>query len=254
MNNLGFLKFCITPNYSKHPFFKSVISKAPFSDPESQQNRENALKDSIVPSTVVQLDVGGYRYTTLYHTLMVSRYFEKVLKRILERPEIWANADWLLVNRDGELFGYILDYLRTADASSLPSDPNILTRLKEEVHFYKIPFMDSIIDEKIRILNSPQEEAKKRVYKILYAKEYDRMKRTKGFKNNDGQLVSDILLEYEEIATLSIQEPYWVCPRGIRVHTAPTKCGRMCKREFEPDHHGWNFIQIEKTVLATRDE
>ncbi|CAO3690085.1 unnamed protein product [Rhizopus microsporus] len=234
MSNLGFLKFCTTPNYSKHPFLKSVVSKLPFSYPESQQNWESALKDLIVPSIVVQLDVGGYR--------------------ILERPEAWANADWLLVNQDGKLFGYILDYLRTANASSLPSDLNILTRLKEEVRFYKIPFMDSIINEKIRILNSPQEEARERMYKILYTEEYDRMKRTKGFKNNDGQLVSDILLEYEEIAKLSIQEPYWVCSRGIRIHTSPTKCGRMCKREFEPDHHGWHFIQVEKTVLATRDE
>ncbi|RCH98145.1 hypothetical protein CU097_012582 [Rhizopus azygosporus] len=254
MSNLGFLKFCTTPNYSKHSFLKSVVSKVPFADADSQQNWKSALKDTIVPSTVVQLDVGGYRYTTLYHTLIVSRYFEKVLKRVLERPEVWANADWLLVNRDGELFGYILDYLRTADASSLPSDPNILTRLKEEVRFYKIPLMESIIDEKIRILNSPQEEERERMYKIVYTEEYDRMKRTKGFKNNDGQLISDILLEYEEIATLSIQEPYWVCPRSIRVHTAPTKCGRMCKREFDPDHHGWHFIQVEKTVLATHDE
>lgn len=254
MSNLGFLKFCTTPNYSKHPFLKSVVSKVPFSDPESQRSWKNALRDSIVSSIVVQLDVGGYRYTTLYHTLMISSYFEKVLKRILERPDIWANTDCVLVNRDGKLFGYILDYLRTADVSSLPSDPNILARLKEEVHFYKIPFMDNIIDEKIRILNSPQEEAKEKMYKILYAEEYDRMKRTKEFMNDDGQLVSNILLEYEEITTLSIQEPYWVCPRGIRVHTAPTKCSRMCKREFDPDYHGWHFTQAEKIVLATRDE
>lgn len=249
MDNLGFIKFYATPNYSSHPFLRRVISKVPFSDLEPQQSWENALKDSTIPGIVVQLDVGGHRYTTLYHTLMVSAYFE----RILESPGLWTDADNLKVDRDGELFGYILDYLRTTNVNSLPSDPSILVRLKEEVQFYKIPFMGSTIEQKMKLLNNPQEESRERIYKVFYAEEYERLKRTKGFMNDNGELISEILLEYEEITTLNVQEPYWVCPRGIHVHTAPTKCGRICKREFDLDYHGWHFLQVEKILLATRD-
>uniref|UniRef100_A0A8C5P815 Potassium channel regulator n=1 Tax=Leptobrachium leishanense TaxID=445787 RepID=A0A8C5P815_9ANUR len=86
---------------------------------------------------VITVNVGGMKFSTLPSTLM--RFPESRLARMLDgsdRDFRIANGQYF-VDRDGTLFTYILDFLRTSQLS-LPSDFSDYERLLREVEFYQI--------------------------------------------------------------------------------------------------------------------
>ncbi|XP_063813118.1 potassium channel regulatory protein [Pseudophryne corroboree] len=89
-------------------------------------------------SEVITLNVGGMKFSTLTSTLM--RIPEARLAHILDG----SDQDFKIVNgqyfvdRDGTLFSYILDYLRTSRLT-LPSDFSDYERLQREAEFYNLP-------------------------------------------------------------------------------------------------------------------
>ncbi|KAM5181263.1 potassium channel regulatory protein [Mantella aurantiaca] len=86
---------------------------------------------------VLNLNVGGTKFTTFASTL--QRFPESRLAQMLDG----SDRDFRLVNgqyfvdRDGSLFSYILDYLRTSQLT-LPSDFSDYERLQREAEFYQL--------------------------------------------------------------------------------------------------------------------
>ncbi|KAI6078473.1 hypothetical protein LUU34_00038700 [Aix galericulata] len=86
---------------------------------------------------VVALSVGGVRFVTRASTL--RRFPESRLARMLsEEDEEFKLVDGeFFVDRDGALFAYILDFLRTLRVS-LPAGFSDVERLRREAEFYQL--------------------------------------------------------------------------------------------------------------------
>ncbi|CAI9737630.1 BTB/POZ domain-containing protein KCTD6-like isoform X8 [Octopus vulgaris] len=89
-------------------------------------------------SDPVNLNVGGVIYTTSYLTLV--SYSESMLARMFEGdlPSAKDKDGNYFIDRDGKLFRYILNFLRTSKIH-LPDSLVELQQLSDEVDFYQIP-------------------------------------------------------------------------------------------------------------------
>jgi len=65
-------------------------------------------------SDIVKLNVGGMHYATTRHTLMTygENYFSALLS---EKYKVVKDGDSIFIDRNGELFALVLDYLRTGE-------------------------------------------------------------------------------------------------------------------------------------------
>ncbi|NXP45676.1 KCNRG protein, partial [Heliornis fulica] len=96
---------------------------------------------------VIVLSVGGVRFVTWASTL--RQFPESRLARMLhddDREFKLVNGEFF-VDRDGTLFGYIMDFLRTLQVS-LPTDFSDYQRLQREAEFYGLyPLADLLSQE-----------------------------------------------------------------------------------------------------------
>jgi len=98
----------------------------------------------------VQLNIGGTSYTTTKQTL--HREPESLLPKLFEPNGLERYSDVIgvlpdgtyFVDRDGELFAYILDYLRTGKLL-LPDNFKDTARLREEVLFYQLDDLNHLL-------------------------------------------------------------------------------------------------------------
>ncbi|NXK24799.1 KCNRG protein, partial [Arenaria interpres] len=96
---------------------------------------------------VVVLSVGGVRFVTRASTL--QRFPESRLARMLndDDQEFKLVNGEFFVDRDGTLFSYIMDFLRTLQVS-LPTDFSDYQRLRREAEFYGLyPLADLLSQE-----------------------------------------------------------------------------------------------------------
>lgn len=99
---------------------------------------------------IVRLNIGGTSYTTTKQTL--RREPESFFPKILKPGGIEENSDvagllpdgTYFVDRDGELFVYILDYMRTGKLL-LPDNFKETARLREEVLFYQLDELNQLL-------------------------------------------------------------------------------------------------------------
>ncbi|KAK6034684.1 K+ channel tetramerization domain protein [Cooperia oncophora] len=101
---------------------------------------------------VIELNVGGTHYSTIRRTLMKEP--DTLLYRIassstssLPKAIIQLDKNKYFIDRDGQLFSHILNYLRT-EKLILPEGFADVARLKNEIEFYEI--------EKLRTALGPQ--------------------------------------------------------------------------------------------------
>lgn len=81
----------------------------------------------------IRLNVGGTTYITTKETLTGS-YFEAMFSDKL-KPGTLIN-DAYFIDRNGQIFSYILDYLRDLDTWLPPSNPDLLRSIVQEARFY----------------------------------------------------------------------------------------------------------------------
>ncbi|XP_053140659.1 potassium channel regulatory protein [Hemicordylus capensis] len=95
---------------------------------------------------VVILNVGGQKFTTWPSTL--QRFPESRLARMLagNDDECRLVKGQFFVDRDGVLFSYILDFLRTLQVS-LPSDFSDYQRLQREANFYELYSLADLLSQ-----------------------------------------------------------------------------------------------------------
>ena len=87
---------------------------------------------------IINLNVGGKFYTTSISTL--TKYPDSMLGRMFEGnlPSAKDAQGNVVIDRDGELFRYVLTFLRSSKLI-LPENFNELALQQEEAEFYQIP-------------------------------------------------------------------------------------------------------------------
>lgn len=121
---------------------KNKENKQPCYNPSKPNisNERLILDDSIY----IHLNVGGWHYTTSLETLrkldssMLSVMFSG--KFPLQKD---MKTDCIFIDRDGELFQYILSFLRTG-IWDLPNDLSLIQRLMIESDYFCLPFFWNI--------------------------------------------------------------------------------------------------------------
>ncbi|KAG1379993.1 hypothetical protein G6F61_004459 [Rhizopus arrhizus] len=197
------------------------------------QCSEDAKDTFFMPNTVVRLNVGGIPYWTLSDTLIAASFFNRLLNDDSETYNAIVSNQDVFINRNGRWFEYIHQHLITSQTDFLPSDSSALLCLRDEVRYYGLDTLGKAIEK--RILNVCGTPSRSRTWRVLPKIEFEASK------------------EYELIGTFETQDAYWVCPRDIRIHSSPSKCGKACKRVFDPDLHGWHFNDETKVILASKE-
>lgn len=84
---------------------------------------------------VIRLNVGGRKYDVSRQTLL--SYPDSMLTRLISDKFSSTLVDGrFFIDRNGEIFSYILDYLRDRDSWQPPTDKDLLIRISQEARFY----------------------------------------------------------------------------------------------------------------------
>ena len=120
--------------------------------------REQQRTDTSLPA-IVTLNIGGYLYTTTLTTL--TKYPDSMLGAMFSgrMPSAQDQRGNYLIDRDGCLFRFILNFLRTS-ALTLPDDFKEIDLLAKEAEFYQI----KILVELVRDLQRRKNSIKKKDY------------------------------------------------------------------------------------------
>jgi len=100
----------------------------------------------------IKLDIGGRRFTTSLTTLKSEP--DSFLSAMLSgRYELAAdqNDGSYFIDRDGNEFHHILNFLRGPEQFEVPSDRKVLQVLKEDAIYYRMPGFQKIIEEAIAV-------------------------------------------------------------------------------------------------------
>uniref|UniRef100_A0A9J2PF14 Potassium channel tetramerisation-type BTB domain-containing protein n=1 Tax=Ascaris lumbricoides TaxID=6252 RepID=A0A9J2PF14_ASCLU len=108
---------------------------------------------------VVQLNVGGTIYSTLYDTLVnsKSKFFEHMLRVdpqsgrvvVFKQNVIEDDEGRLFINRDGHLFGYVLQYMRDGKRTVIPESPDLIRQLAREAEFFTLDRYRALLLERL---------------------------------------------------------------------------------------------------------
>ncbi|CAE8662452.1 unnamed protein product [Polarella glacialis] len=117
--------------------------------PEARAQRTWESVDGRELGPVVQLNVGGQRHVAARSTLEQSPYF----RRLLEMKVLMDASGAVFIDRDGDAFAGILDWLRTRElvSSHRPCDSELLQLrlLKREADFFGLDGLIVAVDEAI---------------------------------------------------------------------------------------------------------
>lgn len=105
---------------------------------------------------VIDLNVGGCFYSAHQSTLQSvggSRLAEWFSKSPSEKLPQDKNGR-IFIDRNGEIFYYVLEYLRNSKSALLPQTSAALDRLRIEAEYYKLPNLVSHIQETRKSLSS----------------------------------------------------------------------------------------------------
>ncbi|CEG77957.1 hypothetical protein RMATCC62417_12628 [Rhizopus microsporus] len=199
---------------------------------------------------IINLNVGGIIYSIKQKKLNTIPFFDGMFP-VTDHIELSFDKEEVFVDRNGNLFEYIYQYLENEAYLVLPSDTFTLDRLLIEVKYYKLSEMEKIVKRKLHSAKFNHLEKQKRAYTVLSMPEFNKLSSI-NLEYDEEQEARTICKNYEVITTISTREPYWVCPREISKHCSPSKCGKHCKSAFHPGQHGWHFKNVDRIIIATR--
>ena len=115
-------------------------------------------------ATVVELNIGGQTFTTTIETL--GRYENSLLGLVFSKlnnsssvPLLRDTRGRFFIDRDGNLFRYILDYLRN-DTLTLPENFSETRRLIDEAKYYRLHGLVDELQTRQRSVNKYETRAK----------------------------------------------------------------------------------------------
>ena len=104
-------------------------------------------------SRVLTLSVGGIEYQTTQKTLSVCP--ESLLATIAAGPWPVDERNRLFIDRDGELFAHILNFLRNNELLVPLDDPLLISKLLREAQYYQV----QVLVDQLMILKSKVDQA-----------------------------------------------------------------------------------------------
>ncbi|KAL6065278.1 BTB/POZ domain-containing protein kctd6 [Balamuthia mandrillaris] len=121
---------------------------------------------------VVDLNVGGTFYSTTRTTLC---RFDSMLRSMFSRRySIQRAADnRVFIDRDGELFKFVLQFLRDGDLEVKYMDMNLVARLRREAAFFCLHELEEKLDDVLTNMQEKEEEEKNLRQDYLIAKIQD---------------------------------------------------------------------------------
>lgn len=97
---------------------------------------------------IIQLNVGGHKYQSFYSTL--TKYPETMLSAMFLFKPKDSLSNEIFIDRDGEIFKYILNYLRDGQIL-LPPSKELLQRLLFEAEYFQIKPLKLEIEKELQI-------------------------------------------------------------------------------------------------------
>jgi hypothetical protein len=99
---------------------------------------------------IIDFDVGGTYYSTTITTL--SQVSDNLLLKLAkETVPVVKKSGRIFIDRDGELFKYILQYLRNTSLWSIPDNVNIKQLILEAGYYLITPLIEKL-QNKLRII------------------------------------------------------------------------------------------------------
>ena len=96
----------------------------------------------------IHLNVGGVYYTTTKETLISgSGYFSAMLSKHMEPGQLLDGG--IFIDRNGDLFAHVLNYLRNRSNWSAPNDPKLILDLINEAEFFCVTGMLEKIKQRV---------------------------------------------------------------------------------------------------------
>uniref|UniRef100_A0A7E4VNP3 BTB domain-containing protein n=1 Tax=Panagrellus redivivus TaxID=6233 RepID=A0A7E4VNP3_PANRE len=124
---------------------------------------------------IIEINAGGKVYAVRYHILADtdSVYF-KNLFTIAPNGQVHINPKYyvpdssgrLFVDRDGKLFGLVLQFLRDGHHAVLPKDEAVLRSLRREAEYFGLVSFIAFIDNELQKLKSTVSETQQLIYAI----------------------------------------------------------------------------------------
>ena len=93
----------------------------------------------------IKLNIGGHKYEALKETLTKHESFFKLM---IDSP-IPSKTDsdgYIYIEQDGEVFKYILEYLKTGEITFYNNEEklNFIKKISKENEFYQIPDIEDL--------------------------------------------------------------------------------------------------------------
>jgi hypothetical protein len=103
---------------------------------EITRQEHNEMEEKIVKEKIVKLNVGGVKYTTTTTTLSkLGGFFASLCKYDEQFETLKDENGRIFIDRDGEIFKYILNFLRSGE---ILCPPKFIYKLRIEAEFYQI--------------------------------------------------------------------------------------------------------------------
>jgi hypothetical protein len=120
-----------------HLFARNNVTKS--SKAKAKANQDTGGSTDFGTGKLVKLNVGMHYYCIYYDTLKVSPYSKDMLSGDDMESLPMVNDDGIFIDRSGNLFEYILQYLRDYEINAGKSVD--LEELKMEAEYYKLSDM-----------------------------------------------------------------------------------------------------------------
>ncbi|VDM80441.1 unnamed protein product [Strongylus vulgaris] len=114
------------------------------------------------------LNVGGKKYITNFETLVRSKssYFNSIMRidrnsgRVLLflRSCLVDKEGAIFINRDGDLFAYVLQFMRDGRRAALPENKCLLKQLIREAEFFGMESWKDTLMEQLQIVDRKENE------------------------------------------------------------------------------------------------
>ena len=193
---------------------------------------------SPTPAVMITLQVGDRRFVTTKETLTHQcGFFSSLLSGR------WDNVQpdgSYFVDADGDLFDYILRYLRRGVLpvfydNAKGHDHALYFSLLEEARYFQIPRLEIWLEEKTYL----------QAVKIKHT-----AVELEGVEQIPETIEADTELEYQTARTV---KKVYVCPRGIFVHRGnPNNCGKLCRKSQGDAEDEYVDEEVLRTLVIRR--
>lgn len=187
-------------------------------------NKKSAVETNVTckeNERVIKLNVGGSSFCTTFGTLKVLPYFEQLFANEV-KIEILKNGE-IFIDRDGDLFSDILEYLRSFTICNANLD-----ELKSEAKFYQLESMINLLDT----MRRERKIGKRKEFKLVSLTDLEKISSLCG--GNDKCVTDTLSSTYEFISVVKFDTQSWHCSKHGAQHPVKSCQDRswVCPTQF----------------------